>query len=100
MINYVIILGVLGLLAIGFYCLSVTRNLLKMIVALQVLIKAAMISIIFAGNISNNMDLAQSMVLTIIVADTIVAVVGLAMCIQSREKTETSDIHAISKLRK
>lgn len=86
-------------MGIGIYCLLITRNLLKIIVALQVLIKSAVIAIIFAGNISGNMDLAQNMALTIIVADTIVAVIGLAISIQAREKTGSSTIESISNLR-
>lgn len=100
MVSKIIIFGIMGLMGIGIYCLLITRNLLKIIVALQVLIKGAMIAIIYAGDISGNMDLAQSMALTVIVADTIVAVVGLALSIQAREKTGSSTIQSISNLKK
>lgn len=98
--SYIIITCILGLLGIGFYCLLITRNLLKLVVALQVLVKGAMLAIIFAGCLVDNMAVAQSMALTIIVADTIVAVVGLAMSIQVRQLTGTSNIRSISTLRK
>ncbi len=98
--SYVIIIAILGLLGIGFYCLIITRNLLKLVVALQVLIKGAMLAIIFAGSLTGKMETAQSMALTIIVADTIVAVIGLAMSIQVRQLTGTSNIRSISTLRK
>jgi len=55
---------------------------------------------ILAGKLTDQMELAQSMAITIIVADTIVAVIGLAMSIQLREKTGTCDIHSISKLKR
>ncbi len=98
--SYVIIIAILGLLGIGFYCLLLTRNLLKLVVALQILIKGALLAIIFAGSLTDKMETAQSMALTVIVADTIVAVIGLAMTIQVRQLTGTSNIQSISKLRK
>jgi multisubunit Na+/H+ antiporter MnhC subunit len=98
--SYIIVICILGLLGIGFYCLLITRNLLKLVVALQVLVKGAMLAILFAGCLVDNMEVAQSMALTIIVADTIVAVIGLAMAIQVRQITNTSNIRSISTLRK
>ncbi|HNY19035.1 MAG TPA: NADH-quinone oxidoreductase subunit K [Flexilinea sp.] len=98
--NTLVIIAIVSLIAIGFYCLIITRNILKIIVALQVLVKGAMIAMILAGKLTDQMELAQSMAITIIVADTIVAVIGLAMSIQLREKTGTCDIHSISKLKR
>jgi len=48
----VVIAGVLGLLGVGLYGLLVTRNLIKLIVALQILVKAAMLALILAGRIN------------------------------------------------
>ncbi|HOG60327.1 MAG TPA: NADH-quinone oxidoreductase subunit K, partial [Flexilinea sp.] len=90
--NTLVIIAIVSLIAIGFYCLIITRNIIKIIVALQVLVKGAMIAMILAGKLTDQMELAQSMAITIIVADTIVAVIGLAMSIQLREKTGTCDI--------
>ena len=98
--NTLVIIAIVSLIAIGFYCLIITRNILKIIVALQVLVKGAMIAMILAGKLTDQMELAQSMAITIIVADTIVAVIGLAMSIQLRAKTGTCDIHSISKLKR
>ena len=98
--NILIIGAICSMLGIGFYCLIITRNMLKLVIALQILVKGAMIAIMFAGSINNKMELAQSLAFTIIVADTIVAVIGLALAIQLREKTGTSDIHSISKLKR
>ena len=96
----IVIIGVLGLLGVGFYALLVTRNLIKVVVALQILVKAVLLAIILAGNVQGNMSLAQSMALTIIVADTIVAVIGLALAVQIRRQLGTLDIQALSTLRR
>jgi len=96
----VVIAGVLGLLGVGLYGLLVTRNLIKLIVALQILVKAAMLALILAGRINGQTSLGQSMALTVIVADTIVAVIGLALAVQVRRHFGTLDVQALSTLRR
>lgn len=98
--SIVIIITILCLFGIGFYALLIVRNLLKCVIALQILVKGAMLAIIYAGSVCGNMDLAQSMALTVIVADTIVAVIGLAMALQIRQLNGDVDIKSISSLRR
>lgn len=93
------ILGVIGLLGMGLYGLIISRNLIKIVVSLQLLVKAAMLGIVLAGWINGQTVLAQSLVITIIVADTIVAVIGVAMIVQIRRQIGTIDVSALSKLK-
>jgi NADH-quinone oxidoreductase subunit K len=92
------IIGVAALLAVGFYGLLITRNLIKVVVALQILVKAALLGLITAGSISNQINLAQSFALTVIVADTVVAVIGMAFAIQIKRRMGTLDVKQLSKL--
>jgi NADH:ubiquinone oxidoreductase subunit K len=96
----VILIGVLGLLGVGFYGLLATRNLIQVIVALQILVKAVLLAIILAGSLRGEVDLAQSLAVTVIVADTIVAVIGLALAVQIRRHVGTLDVRALSNLRR
>lgn len=91
--------GVLGLLGVGFYGLLVCRNLIKIVIVLQILLKAAVLALITAGDVSNQINLAQSMAITVIVADTIVAVIGVALAVQVKRHLGTLDIGALSRLR-
>jgi NADH:ubiquinone oxidoreductase subunit K len=95
----VVLIGVIGLLGVGFYGLLISRNLIKIIVALQILGKTALIAIILAGNANGQTDQAQALAMTIIVADTIVAVVALAFAIQVRRRLGTLDVKAIANLK-
>jgi NADH-quinone oxidoreductase subunit K len=95
----VTVVGVLGLLGVGFYALLASRNLIKIVIALQILVKAAMLAIVLAGSLSGRINLAQSMVITVIVADTIVAVIGMALAVQVRRQLGTLDIAELSSLR-
>jgi NADH-quinone oxidoreductase subunit K len=92
-------IGVIGLLGIGFYGLMVSRNLIKIVVALQILVKGALLGLVAAGNANGQINLSQSMVLTVIVADTIVAVMGIALGVQIRRRVGTLDIRDLSHLR-
>lgn len=91
--------GVLGLLGVGFYGLLVCRNLIKIVVTLQILVKAAVLGLIIAGDVSNQINLAQSMAITVIVADTVVAVIGVALAVQVKRHLGTLDIRDLSSLR-
>ena len=95
----IILFGVVALLGIGFYGLLITRNLIKVVLVLQILIKAVILAFILAGKMSGNLGLGQSAAATIIVADTIVAVVGLALGVQVRRRFGTLDVPQISTLR-
>jgi NADH-quinone oxidoreductase subunit K len=91
---------ILGLVGIGLYALLIARNLIKVIVALQIMVKGAILAMIAAGQASGQPLVGESMALTVIVADTIVAVVGLAMAVQVRRRFGTLDIKALSILRR
>ncbi len=92
-------IGVIGLLGIGFYGLMASRNLIKIVIALQILVKAALLGLVAAGNFNGQINLSQSMALTVIVADTIVAVMGIALGVQIRRRVGTLDVHDLSRLR-
>jgi NADH:ubiquinone oxidoreductase subunit K len=95
----ILLFGAVLLLAVGFYGLLITRNLIKMVVVLQILVKAALIALVLAGKASGNLGLGQSIAATVLVADTIVAVVALAFAVQVYRRTGTLDVAKISTLR-
>ncbi len=95
----VALIGVIGLLMAGFYGLLVSRNLIKIVVALQILVKAALLGLVAAGSVSGQVNLGQSLAITVIVADTVVAVVGMALGVQIRRHLGTLDVRDLSSLR-
>jgi NADH:ubiquinone oxidoreductase subunit K len=85
---------------VGLYALLVARNLIKVIVALQIMVKGAILAMVVAGQAAGQPLVGESMALTVIVADTIVAVVGLALAVQVRRRFGTLDIKDLSILRR
>jgi NADH:ubiquinone oxidoreductase subunit K len=95
----VVLIGVLLLLGVGFYGLLICRNLMKVVIALQILGKTAVLTLVMAGVYSGQSAVGQSLAITVIVADTVVAVVALALVVQVRRRLGTLDIKAISNLK-
>jgi NADH-quinone oxidoreductase subunit K len=96
----ILVIGVLGLVGVGLYGLLAIRNLIKIVVALQIMVKGALLALVVAGTAAGQPSLGQSLAVTVIVADTVVAVVGLALAVQVRRHVGTLDVRALSSLRK
>ena len=94
------VIGVLGLIGIGLYGLLITRNLIKVVVALQVLVKGALLALVAAGVASGKINLGQSLAVMVIVVDTVVAVIGLALALQVKRRMGTLDVKELSTLKK
>ena len=77
----------------------VSRNLIKIVIGLQILVKGALLGLVAAGNLNGQINLSQSMALTVIVADTIVAVMGIALGVQIRRRVGTLDVRELSRLK-
>jgi NADH:ubiquinone oxidoreductase subunit K len=95
----IVAVGALALVGIGIYGLLIVRNLIKVVVALQILVKGALLALVAAGSVSGQVNLGQSMAVTVIVVDTIVAVIGLGLAVQVRQRLGTLDLKEISTLR-
>lgn len=91
--------GALILLGIGLYGLLALRNLIKVVIALQIMVKGVVLALVAAGSLSGQINLGQSLAVTLIVADTIVAVVGLALAVQVRRRFGSLDVRELSTLR-
>jgi NADH:ubiquinone oxidoreductase subunit K len=96
----ILLIGVLGLLGVGLYGLLASRNLIKLMVALQVLVKAAVLALVMAGKAGGEINLGQSLAATVIVADTMVAVIGLALAVQVQRRLGTLDVKDLGTLRR
>ena len=96
----IIILVIFGLVGIGLYALLITRNLIKVVIGLQMMVKGAILALVLAGRLSGQVNLGQSLALTVVVADTIVAVIALALAVQIRRHCGTLDLNDLATLRR
>ena len=94
----VLLIGAVSLLGVGLLGLLTRRNLIQIIIAVQILAKAAVFALVLAGKASGQINLGQSLAVTVIVADTIVAVMGLALVVQVHRRFGTLDVQTLSSL--
>lgn len=86
------------LLGVGLYGLLVSRHLIKVIIALQIVVKSALLAIVVAGDAVGRINLAQSIAMTVIVVDTIAAVLALALVVQIKRRTGSLDAAELGQL--
>lgn len=91
--------GIIILLGVGLYALLISRHLIKAVIGLQIMIKAAVLALIVAGHAVGKVNLAQSIALTVIVIDTITAVIALALIVQIKRQTGSLDTAELVSLR-
>jgi NADH:ubiquinone oxidoreductase subunit K len=94
----VVFAGAFILLGIGLYGLLIIRNMIKLVIAIQIMVKGAMLAFVVAGSLNGRLNLGQSLALTVITADTIVAIVGLALAIRIQQRTGTLDVDEVMNL--
>jgi NADH-quinone oxidoreductase subunit K len=96
----VLAVGVAGLLAVGLYGLLAVRNLFQIVIALQILVKGAVLALVAAADYAGQLNLGQSLAVTVIVADTVVAVIGMALAVQVKQHVGSVDVKRLSTLRR
>ena len=96
----VVFAGIILLFAIGLTGLMVTRNLIKIVIMLQLAAKGAILAMVLAGKVNGRPELGQSLALTVIVVDTVVAVIGLALAVQVQKVWGSLDLNDLSTLRR
>lgn len=93
------LVAVFSLVAIGLYGLLIVRNLIKIVVALQIFSKGTILLMVVAGGMQGQLAAGGSIAITVIVADTVVTVVALALAIQVKRSHGSLDSRVISGLR-
>ena len=96
---FILLLAVIGLFGIGLYGLLAARNLIKIIIALQIATKAAVLALVDAGINTGQPSLGQELALMVIFIDTLIAVIGLALAVQVHRQFGTLDLKVLSSLR-
>ncbi len=81
------------LFIIGFYCLLVTQNLVRALIAVEILMKAVTLFIIVSGNLSGRPAFAQALVVTLIVVETVAIAVamGIVLSIYGNNRSLETD---------
>lgn len=75
------IVTILMIFVIGFYSLVVTRNLIRVVISLEVLTKGATLLTILVGALTGRMAQAQAFAVTLIVVEVVVTAIAAGIII-------------------
>jgi len=99
--NEVLLLFGCGLLVmmLGVYMLILYRNLLRLIIGIEVIAKGVTLIFLSAGIYRQDIGLIQSLIVTFIIVETVLAAVVLALVIGAHRIYGSLDIRHLSKLK-
>ena len=76
----------------GVYCLVMTRNFIRVLIALELMTKAATLLIIVAGLAAGALALAQALAVTLIVVEVVVVCVASGIVLSIYRHGESLDV--------
>jgi len=83
----------------GFYYLIVTQNLIRALIALEILMKAVTLLIILAGYLTGRAALAQVLVITLIVIEVVIMVVAAGVILNFYRQNNSIDSRKLTNLK-
>ena len=98
-INFIVFATVVLSFITGIYCLILTKNLLRILIGLEILTKAVTLTLIFAGFVTGHKSLSQSFVITLIIIEVVVMVVACGIVIGAYHHNETLNTDKLKNLK-
>ena len=82
----------------GLFLLFKTYNMLRVLIGIEIMMKAVTLLLVFAGYMNGNMATAESYVVTVIVIEVVIAVVACGIAINLFRKNGDMDLRHVNKL--
>ncbi len=95
----ILITAVVLVLGVGVYSLIVTRNLMRILLSVEILMKGATLLIIGAGYLTGDMASAQAYVVTVIVIEVVLLVVATGIVLGVYKANGTLNTHELNNLK-
>jgi len=87
------------LFVVGFFCVVVTRNLVRTLIGIEVLSKAVTLLLVVAGYTTGRTALAQACVITLIMIEAVVVAVAAGIIVNVVRHTDSLDRRNLEELR-
>jgi NADH-quinone oxidoreductase subunit K len=84
---------------LGIYMLILYRNLLRLIIGVEIIAKGVTLLFLAAGIYRQDIGLIQSLIVTFIIVETVLAAVMLALAVGAHRIYGSLDIRHLSKLK-
>ena len=89
----------LMLFLVGLFCLLSRRNVIKQVIGLKIMLQGVTLSLIHGGHIRGDMRLAQTMVISALVVETITIAIALVLIVNLFRHYPSGDIDDLDRLR-
>jgi len=83
----------------GSFCLVTRRNVIKQVLGLKIMLQGACLSLVLAGRLQGDTWLAEAMVISALIVETIVIALALALIVNVFLHYPSGDIDHLSRLR-
>ena len=93
------IIAIVLIAVAGIYCIIATHNMIRMLLALELLIKAVTLLIVLAGAECGKMALAQSYIIALIIIEVVVTATGAGIVIAAYARDGSLDLRMLTKLK-
>jgi NADH:ubiquinone oxidoreductase subunit K len=80
----------------GLYCLLVSRNLIRVLIGVELLIKALTVLLVLFGFVTGRTALAQSLVITLIVIEVFFITIACGVVLSLYRHTQTLDTKSLT----
>ena len=87
------------LFLIGLFCLLTRRNVIKQVFGLKIMLQGVTLSLLHAGHVCGDVRLAETMVISALVVETIVIAIALALIVNVFRHYPSGDIDRLDRLR-
>ena len=85
--------------AIAVYCVVLTHNMIRILIALELLNKGVTLLIAVAGAYSGKMALAQSFIIALIIIEVVVTAIGAGIIIAVHARNGSLDLNNLTKIK-
>ena len=83
----------------GLYCILMSRNLIRILIGVELLTKSVTLLLVLAGATTGRTDLAQALVITLIVIEVVAITVAAGIVIGAYRKNDSLDANALTELK-
>lgn len=87
------------LVGVGLYCLLTMKNTVKLLIGVEIIAKGVTLALVASGYARENLMVAQSLAITVIVVDVAVIATALALIININRHTKSLDVRKLTKLK-
>lgn len=83
----------------GLYCILVTRNLIRVLIGIELLTKSVTLLLVLVGRVTGRLALGQALVITLIVIEVVVIAVMAGIILSIYRRHDSIDTSVIRNLK-